>query len=92
VELGPEDGLVRQNYARLLFLAGDIDGSDQAFAETRRLRPFDDSVLSDLARVRLRQGRSADALSLLRRALELNPASMEARQLLTEAQDSKSEN
>jgi tetratricopeptide (TPR) repeat protein len=74
VRLNRNDGHVRQNYGRLLLDNREVNAAARQLEAARRLLPYDDSILLDLARARLGQGRSAEAESLLTRALELQPA------------------
>jgi Flp pilus assembly protein TadD len=83
--LNPNHAPLRQNFGRFLSLTGADDEAARELEIANRLSPFDESILVDLARVRLRQGRRAEAESLLARALELRPADRTIRGLLEES-------
>lgn len=85
IRLNPNHAPLRQNFGRFLSLTGADDEAARELEIANRLSPFDESILVDLARVRLRQGRRAEAESLLARALELRPADRTIRGLLEES-------
>src|SRR5262249_60784771 len=52
---------------------GDLAGADASYCQALQLYPFHVPALVGLGRVRLRQGRAANAAALLREAVELQP-------------------
>ncbi len=86
VRLNPEDSKVRQNHARFLLKTGSIREATHEYETAHRLMPYDESILIEFARARFGQGQKAEAISLLTRALELQPENKGIRELLKRVQ------
>jgi Tfp pilus assembly protein PilF len=89
VALDPESPQARSNFGRWLISVNRLEAAAVELEAARGLVPYDDRVLYDLARVRLRQGRHEDARGLLSRALELRPDNHAARELLIRARETR---
>jgi Flp pilus assembly protein TadD len=81
----PRSSATRQNNGLWLLSAGRLTPAEQELQAARELAPHDETILYDLARIRLRQGRQAEAGALLTRARELNPANAAVDSLLRQA-------
>jgi Flp pilus assembly protein TadD len=67
-------------------MMGRIGEAVDELDAAHRAAPFEEMVLFDLARVRLKQNRNDEARALLTRALELRPGSQAVSQLLSDIQ------
>ena len=82
VDAAPENGIARLTLARALFGAGDLGGADVHAQRAVTLRPFDPATYELLGRVRAVQGQFDEARRLFRRALEIDPTYLKAREAL----------
>jgi predicted O-linked N-acetylglucosamine transferase (SPINDLY family) len=70
----PDDAAARNALGNALTELGELDGATAAYAESARLRPGWPVPGYNLGVCRLRQGRLAEALDLLRRSVAADPA------------------
>jgi predicted O-linked N-acetylglucosamine transferase (SPINDLY family) len=73
----PDDPALRINHGAMLQSECDLDGAAAAFREAVRLTPQDATPLNNLAVVMKEIGEIGEATRLLRRCVELKPASLE---------------
>ena len=79
VALGPEDWVLRANFARLLEAAGDNPGGATQWAEVGRLLPHSPEPWANLGRLARLAGDPERANSFLQQALAQQPDSVETR-------------
>ena len=64
--------------ARRAHRAGELDWAESAYGDVLRIRPDEPTALQYLGMIRLRQGRAAEAVDLIGRALAIGPATAAA--------------
>jgi predicted Zn-dependent protease len=74
-QISPQDAIGQQRQAAFKQLeAGQLEAAARLFEQVLTTNPDDPDAIGGLGLVRLRQGRQAEASSLLRRAIGLDPA------------------
>ncbi len=84
-EVFPDFAPIHYRFGDLLLARGDLEAAAEAFERTCQLQPDAAETLTNLADVRLRMGRYAEAATLLEKAVKLDYAFGTAQHLLGRA-------